>query len=184
MAEEYDLLGKRIGNLSDSATNWKILREGGIGADLINRWLQNGTRLDDAIAIIRQGVNLNLIGTSDKVRDFIGLAGVSPNEIMSRIPVYAKIEHWTYLPGKAQEGMKFVWRDALVTWRLRMHSQDPNPELPAWSNAARGWVLRVQRGHYFMDADGSFYKDTTLDPTSKKYNEANANATHIPIQQP
>src|SRR5262249_29335888 len=93
---------KNKDNLSDIETNSQILFSRGIRVDLVEGWLQNRTHLNDAIAIVNQGVDLNLIGTSDKVRDFSGLAGASPNEIVSRIPRDAKIEHWTPLPGKAQ----------------------------------------------------------------------------------
>jgi hypothetical protein len=35
-----------------------------------------------------------------------------------------------------------------------------------------------------MDNNGNWYKDTSLNPGSGKYNPAGAAATHIPIQNP
>jgi hypothetical protein len=78
------------------------------------------------------------------------------------------------------------WKDAnRKTWIVRMHEADPNPKLPVWSNAARGWVLRVMRSGKYMDADGNFYTQNALtNPCSTKYDPNSANATHIPIQAP
>jgi Bacterial toxin 30 len=165
-------------DLRDIALNVQILLDGGIRVDLVNGWLGNRTHLNDAIAVVNQGVDLNLIGTSSKVGDFTGLAGATPNEVVARIPVDVEIEEWTPLARHAQEGMKFKWKDASGrAWRVRMH--DPDPSAPAGSNAASGWVLRVQSGKKFMDADGDFIK-----PSSPDYTEEKANETHIPIQPP
>ena len=172
-------------DLGDIAINTQTLLDGGVKVELVNGWLTNGTHLSDAIAIMDQGVDLNLLGTSSQVGDFTGLEGASVNEVVSRIPEDAKIEHWTPEPNGAQEGMKFKWLDATgKSWRLRMHGPDANPDIPAESNAATGWVLRVQQGHLFMDPSGNFYKDKILNPTNPNYNEYAANATHIPIQGP
>jgi Bacterial toxin 30 len=154
-----------------------------IKMSLINTWLKNGTNLDAAIAILNQGVDLNLIGTSSRGGDFTNMVGASINEIVSRIPEKAKIENWTSIPGGAQEGMKFSWKDtAGNTWRVRM--QGPDPNAPAGSHAASGWVLRVKRGHDYMDATGSFYKESIENPRSPNYNPEAINQTHISIQHP
>lgn len=171
-------------DLRDIATNSQILLDRGIRIDLINRWLKNGTHLNDAIDIINQGVNLNLIGTSSKVWHFTGLTGSTSNEVVSRIPEDAMIEHWTPALRGAQKGMRFHWKDASgKSWRVRMHG--PDPSAPAWSNAARGWVLRVKHSGKFMDADGIFYTENAIkNPNSDNYDPANADKTHIPIQAP
>jgi hypothetical protein len=171
-------------NLRDIATNAQILLDRDVRIDLINGWLKNGTHLNDAIAIIDQGVDLNLIGTSSTVGDFTGLTGVTPNEVVSRIPKDAMIEHWTPNPKGAQKGMRFYWKDpSYKAWRVRMH--DPDPSAPAWSNAARGWVLRIRHSGKFMDADGTFYTENAIkNPNSDNYDPANADKTHIPIQAP
>lgn len=166
-------------DLRDIATNSQLLLNGDIRVDLINKWLKNKTHLNDAIAIMRQGVDLNLIGTNKrKVGDFIGLIGATPNEVLSRIPEDAEIEQWVPNLGGALNGMKFYWKDLSgKAWRLRMHG--PDPSAPAGSNAASGWVLRVQHRKRFMDAVGDFIR-----PNSPDYTEDKANETHIPIQPP
>jgi len=139
----------------------------------------------DAIAIMNQRVDLNLIGTGSELGDFTDVMGASPNEILSRIPIGAKIERWTPNPEKVQEGMKFAWRDASGrSWRLEMHGPDRNPTLPEWSNAKRGWVLRVRCKHEYLDIAGNFHKDTIENPQSPNYNPIAINTTHIPIQAP
>jgi hypothetical protein len=170
-------------NLSDIASNVTTLRNGGVRADLVNTWLKNGTNLNNAVAILRQGADLNLIGTSSQVGNFTGLAGKSVNDVLARIPADAKINEWISISGGATDGMKFQWTDASGnTWRLEMHS--PDPGAPTGSNASSGWVMRVKRGKYYMDANGNFYKETIQNPGSPNYNPAAINATHIPIQAP
>jgi hypothetical protein len=173
-------------DLRDIAINAQILLNGDVRVDLVNGWLKNGTHLNDAIAIMCEGVDLNQIGTSSNVGDFTGLTGATPNEIVSRIPADAKIEHWLSEPGKIEKGMVFKWKDASrKIWLVRMHEADPNPKLPAWSNAARGWVLRVRHSGKYMDAAGYFYTQNALtNPDSTKYDPNGANATHMPIQAP
>jgi Bacterial toxin 30 len=128
-------------------------------------------------------VDFKLIGTSNYVGNFTNMTGASINEIVSRVPENAKIESWTPVPGGAEEGMKFSWKDtAGNTWRVRMHG--PGPNAPAGSNAARGWILRVKCGHDYMDADGNFYKESIENPRSPNYNPDAINQTHIPIQHP
>jgi hypothetical protein len=185
---DADVVIKLIENgadLGDITINVQILLNRGVGVDLVNGWLSNKTHLNDAIAIMNQGTDLNLISTSSRVGDFTDLMGAYPNEILSRIPMDAKIEHWTSDPRGAQEGMKFWWRDTSgKPWKLEMHGPDRNPRLPAGSNAKRGWVLRVKRRHEYMDAAGTFYKDSIENPRSPNYNPIAINDTHIPIQTP
>jgi len=177
-------LVKNKDNLSDIETNSLILFTRGIRVDLVEGWLQNRTHLSDAIAIANQGVDLNLIGTSDKVQDFTGLVGASPNEIISRIPKDAMILPWKPDWGRIEVGMKFGWIDASGRgWEVRMHG--PDPEAPVGTNAASGWVLRIQRGRKYMDATGAWYTENAItNPNSSKYDRSNANKTHIPIQAP
>jgi hypothetical protein len=170
-------------DLRDIATNSQVLLDGGIRVDLVNGWLKSGTHLNDAIAIMNQGIDLNLIGTSSKVGDFTGLIGATLNEVVARIPADAKILPWKPDLGRIEEGMKFGWIDVIgQDWEVRMH--EPDIKAPMGSNAASGWVVRIQRDNYYMDNAGNFYKQNWLKPTSLKYNPANANATHIPIQAP
>ena len=89
-------------DLRDIAANSQILLDGGVRVDLISGWLKNGTHLNDAIAIMSQGVDLNLIGTSSEGGDFTGLTGTPPNHIISRIP---RMQRTTLEPGRITKGM-------------------------------------------------------------------------------
>ncbi len=171
-------------DLGDIVVNVQILLDGGIRVDLVNGWLGNGTHLNDAIAIVNQGIDLNLIGTSRKVGDFTGLTGATPNEVISRISKNAVIRHWVSELGRIEKGMRFAWKDASgKPWMVRMHEADP--QAPAGSSAARGWVLRVAYGNKFMDAGGNLYTENALkNAASSNYHPDNANNTHIPIQAP
>lgn len=175
---------KNNADLRDIAVNSQILLNRGIKVDLVNEWLGNETHLNSAIVIINRGVDLSLIGTSSKVRDFTGLMGASPNEIVSRIPKNATIRSWQPSPN-IKDGMKFEWIDtSRQDWQVEMHGPDSHLGLPAISNAARGWVVRIKRDKCYMDNAGNFYKQNWLNPKSSKYDPINANATHIPIQAP
>lgn len=171
-------------DLEDIATNAQHLLNGRIRIELINIWLKNGTHLNNAIAIMRMGVDLNRIGTSSKVGEFTGLTGASPDEIVSRIPMDAKILAWKPEIGTVDKGMKFGWTDTeKQKWEVRMHELDP--KAPAGSHAASGWVLRVRHGKEYMDPSGTFYKQHVLyNQNSPYYNPKAANDTHIPIQTP
>ncbi|MBV9614001.1 MAG: hypothetical protein JO031_00925 [Ktedonobacteraceae bacterium] len=110
---EPDVVTKLINNkadLKDIGINVKTLLDGKIRVKLVNGWLKNGTHLGNAIAIMKLGVDLNLLGTGP-VGDFTGLEGATVNEVVSRIPEDAVIEGWTPLPGRTEEGMKFNWAD-------------------------------------------------------------------------
>jgi Bacterial toxin 30 len=170
-------------DLRDIAANSQILLDGSVRVDLVSGWLKNGTHLKDAIAIMSQRVNLNLIGTSkNKIGDFTGLTGTPPNHIISRIPENAKILPWK--PGRITQGMKFEWTDESgQDWEVKMHGPDINATVG--SNAASGWVLRVRYGKEYMDVAGTFYSQKALyNPRSPYYNPTAANDTHMPIQQP
>jgi hypothetical protein len=172
-----------INYLKDIVVNVQTLRDGGIKIGLVNEWLKNGTHLNDAIAIMNQGVNLNLIGTSRKVGDFTGLTGATPNEVVSRVPAYAKILPWGSDSSRIKKGMNFGWTDLVgQDWVVRMH--EPDTKARMGSNAASGWIVRILREDYYMDDSGNFFKKDWLKRTSSRYNEANANGTHIPIQAP
>ncbi len=181
-------------DLSTVAADTQTLLDGGVKAELINGWLSNETRLPDAIAIMKQGVDLNLLGTSDKVGDFTGLENATVNEIVSRIPANAEIVEWIPSPPGTgiQEGIKFKWTDDNgETWNIRMHG--PNLSAPAGSHSATGWVMRVERGalsDFYMAADGTFYpasQVTLRNPDGAPnplFVEAAMRKTHIPIQAP
>ena len=52
------------------------------------------------------------------------------------------------------------------------------------SNAASGWVVRVQRGNRVLDAAGNWRHINSHNPRSPYYDPASAIATHVPIQAP
>lgn len=68
------------------------------------------------------------------------------------------------------------------TWRVRVH--DPDPSAPSGSNAANGWIVRVQKGKHYMDSNGDFHPPGIANPSSPYYNEHLINDTHISITNP
>ncbi|MBV9710678.1 MAG: hypothetical protein JO011_07185 [Ktedonobacteraceae bacterium] len=178
-------------DLKAVAADAQTLLNGGVKVELVNGWLTNETRLKDAIVIMNQGVDLNLLGSSDKLGDFTGLENASVNEIVSRIPKGAKILTWIPDPPGTgiQDGIKFQWTDDNgVEWNIRMHG--PNLNAPAGSHSAAGWVMRVMRADTYMDATGNFYPlkevvernpDGTPNP---EFKEPSMRKTHIPVQKP
>jgi Bacterial toxin 30 len=116
------------------------------------------------------------------VGDFSALRGTTAREVLQAIPAHATTRKVTPIPGAVQEGIEYKWVDGMTTWRVRIHG--PDTSAPAGSNAAQGWVVRIQKGHLFMDAAGNFYPRGVHNPASPHYNAGAANDTHIPIQTP
>lgn len=131
--------------------------------------------------------NIDLIkmGTG-AVGDFQGAKDI--NDLISRVPADAKQIPWREVPGGAKEGVKFRWVDeAGKTWDVRAHSVDPSA--PIGSNAANGWIYRVEvkqvdpKWKWTMDSDGNFHKENVLRENSPYYNGSVANETHIPFTE-
>lgn len=116
------------------------------------------------------------------VGDFSGLKGASAQEVLEAIPVHGTSRKLLPIKGAVQEGIEYKWVEGGKTWRVRIHG--PDPSAPAGSNANLGWVVRVQRGQQFMDADGKFYPRGVHNPASPHHDPVAANETHIPIQTP
>lgn len=69
------------------------------------------------------------------------------------------------------------------TMRVRIHGIDSSA--PVGSNAANGWIVRVQEGKKYLDPDtGQFQPPGISNQDSPFYNLDLANRTHIPIQTP
>jgi len=116
------------------------------------------------------------------VGDFSGLAGVSAQEVLEAIPSHATSRKLLPIKGAVQEGIEYKWVESGKTWRVRIHG--PDPSAPAGTNANQGWVVRIQCGQRFMDADGKFHPRGVHKPASPHYDPVAANETHIPIQTP
>ena len=68
-------------------------------------------------------------------------------------------------------------------YRVRVHG--PDASAPSGSNAANGWVVRVQQGKKYMDPISLQYQPPGItNILSPNYSEELANATHIPIVTP
>lgn len=85
--------------------------------------------------------------------------------------------------GKVETGVEFSWKVGDKTMRVRIHDVDLSA--PAGSNAANGWIVRVQEGKKYLDPDtGIFQPPGISNPDSPFYDPGLGNSTHIPIQTP
>jgi len=107
---------------------------------------------------------LALQGSSPMARNFTGLTGASVEDVVSRVP-----SSWTWAPQKGGNGLRFF--DENLVERLRIH--DINPNAPAGSNSAAGWIVRVQN----TTAGGKVIYFDDLGNIGSKLD----NATHIPL---
>ncbi|WP_243521877.1 polymorphic toxin type 30 domain-containing protein [Bacillus pseudomycoides] len=123
------------------------------------------------------------LGTGN-IGDFSNIQGATIDDILSRIPKDAPKRDLSPQPGKVTEGFEYKWEapDG-STMRVRVHG--PDASAPAGSNAANGWIVRVQKGKkYFDPISGEFQPPGIVKPNSSHYNEGLANSTYIPIQPP
>ena len=126
--------------------------------------------------------NTGNIGTS-KVGDFKNLEGFSVEEILSRIPSDASRRGLKPVGGKVTEGFEYKWSQDGKTMRVRVHG--PDPSAPTGSNAAKGWIVRVQEGKKYLNpVTGEYQPPGISTPDGPFYNENLANRTHIPIKSP
>lgn len=122
------------------------------------------------------------LGTG-KVGDFSDIEGASIDDILSRIPENATRRELTPIEGKVMEGFEYKWVQDGKTMRVRVHG--PDASAPAGSNAANGWIVRVQEGKKYYDpVTGEFQPPGISNVDSPFYNEDIANRTHIPIKTP
>lgn len=82
------------------------------------------------------------------VGDFSNLEGATIEEVLSRIPEEAVRRELIPEVGKVTEGFEYKWVQDGKTYRVRIHGADASA--PAGSNAANGWVVRVQQGKKYL----------------------------------
>jgi len=108
-------------------------------------------------------------------------------QTLIRIPRRARVCRLRPVAGGSQEGVKYQWKAAGTTYRVRIHDPDPrvvpSPTNPN-PNALVGWVVRIKRGRRYMDPEGRFHPAGKLNPGSTEFDEFLANETHIPIIPP
>ena len=103
-------------------------------------------------------------------------------DFISRIPAHATKETWIQMPGGARYGAKWSWLDGSGTRvRVRVHNIDPSA--PIGSNARTGWVARITRKSRSFDGQGRLYHKNVGNQRSGFYNEAAADAVHIPMNR-
>lgn len=121
---------------------------------------------------------------SGNVGDFSNLQGTSIDDILSRIPKDANKRVLTPQPGKVTEGFEYTWKASDGT-KMTVRVHGPDASAPSGSNAANGWIARVQKGKKYLDpVSGEFQPSGISRPNSEFYNEGIINSTHIPIQPP
>lgn len=117
------------------------------------------------------------------VGDFSNLEGARIEEVLSRIPKDAVRRELVPEVGKVTEGFEYKWIHEGKTYRVRIHGADKSA--PVGSNAANGWIVRVQQGKKYLDPISMEYQPPGITKvTSPKYNEELANRTHIQIKNP
>ena len=146
---------------------------------------------EDAGKIVESGTYSWKIGSTEdakyigkgNVGDFSNLEGTTIEDILSRIPEDAVRRELIPEVGKVTEGFEYKWMQDGKTFRVRIHGIDASA--PAGSNAANGWVVRVQQGKKYLSPISMEFQPpgiTKID--SPYYSEELANSTHIPIQSP
>lgn len=121
---------------------------------------------------------------SGNVGDFSNLQGSSVDDVLSRIPKDANKRELTPQPGKVTEGFEYTWKLSDGT-KMTVRVHGPDASAPVGSNAANGWVVRVQQGKKYLDpVSGDFQPPGISRPNSEFYSEELINSTHIPIQTP
>ena len=122
-------------------------------------------------------------GSKSKVGDFTNLEGSTVDDILDRIPDDATMRELHPVKGGASEGFEFKWVQNGQTYRVRVHSADAGA--PAGSNAANGWIVRVQRGRQYYDSTiNDFQPAKYTNPKGDFFDENVMNNTHIPIKDP
>ena len=130
-----------------------------------------------------EAFTLSEIQGSGKVGNFFNVQGQSIEDIISRIPKDANMRILKPVSGKVQRGVEFSWKVDGKTMRVRIHDIDLSA--PPHSNAANGWIVRVQEGKKYLDPNtGIFQPPGISNPDSLFYDPKLINNTHIPIKTP
>lgn len=110
--------------------------------------------------------------------DFSNIKNKPISEIIKKIPDTAVRKN--LIPtSNIPEGFEYKWTDNYYTWRIRFHCADTS--VNPGQNASQGWIVRVQRGHHYMDSNGNFHSPGIYKKNSPNYNEDICNDTHIPV---
>src|SRR5262249_9546967 len=108
-------------------------------------------------------------------------------QTLIRVPVGATRRNLRPIVGKSQTGVEYVWMAAGRKFKVRIHDPDPSvkptPANPR-PNALAGWIVRVSRGHEYMDPYGNYHPPRRVKPGGPYFDEVIANETHIPIVIP
>ncbi|WP_185424863.1 polymorphic toxin type 30 domain-containing protein [Paenilisteria weihenstephanensis] len=119
-----------------------------------------------------------------KVGNFNNIQGTTIDDILTRIPKDAHKRLLTPQTGKVTEGFEYTWKTQEGT-KMTVRVHGPDPSALAGSNAANGWIVRVQQGKKYLDpVSGEFQPPGISRPSSEFYNEEIINSTHISIQTP
>ena len=146
---------------------------------------------EDAGKVVESGTYSWKIGSAEDAKylgkgnigDFSNLEGATIEEVLSRIPEDAVRRELIPEVGKVTEGFEYKWVQDGKTYRVRIHGADASA--PAGSNAANGWVIRVQQGKKYLDPISlEFQPPGITNIASPNYSEELANRTHIPIKNP
>ncbi|WP_322925072.1 polymorphic toxin type 30 domain-containing protein [Paenibacillus campi] len=141
---------------------------------------KQGTRLKLNLQLFAGDSNKIGVG---QVGNFTNIEGASIDDILSRIPQMATRRELTPIEGKVTEGFEYKWVQEEKTMRIRVHG--PDASAPEGSNAANGWIVRIQEGKKYYDpVTGEFQPPGISNIDSPYYDEDVANRTHIPIQTP
>ena len=136
-----------------------------------------GDMADDAESVRSEG------GSASKEGDFSNLYGSTVDEILDRIPDEATLRELHPVAGGSTEGFEFKWTQDGQTYRVRVHNADPGA--PSGSNAANGWIVRVQRGRQYYDYTiNDFQPARYTNPNGDFFDENIMNNKHIPIKNP
>ena len=133
--------------------------------------------------MLRGGMRTGTERCKNKIGDFSDLEGSTVDEILDRIPDEATLRELRPVEGGATEGFEFKWVQDGKTYRVRVHNADPGA--PKGSNAANGWVVRVQRGKQYYDYTINDFQPARYTNVKGDYfDEKIMNNTHIPIVDP
>ena len=120
---------------------------------------------------------------ASKVGNFSGLEKSTINEILDRIPDNATLRKLYPIEGGSTDGFEFKWKQNGQTYRVRLHNADPSA--PLGSNAANGWIVRIQKGRQYYDPTiDNFQPAKYTNPSGPFLDEKIINNTHIPIKDP
>ncbi len=176
--------GIKIRISGDLRANINLMDETG---DMLQDTVRVGEKAGDGGDVAKTFNNgssiLSKLQGTGKVGDFSDIRGQSVEEIISRIPKEANMRVLQPVEGKVQRGVEFSWKVNGKTMRVRIHDIDLSA--PSGSNAANGWIVRVQEGKKYLDPDSGIFQPPGIsNPDSPFYDSQLGNSTHIPIETP